>query len=830
VSKRIFIFIVIFFISTLSAISLNNEKKSVEIVKASSSLKVDGILSEDAWQNAAVAKDFIQYEPYNGKKPSLPTEVKIIYDDQAIYFGAILYDNNPDSIIQDLGVRDEFTGMNSDLFTVFISTFNDGVNAVEFMVSASGVQSDGKHNGDNGDSNWDGVWESAVGFTDNAWIVEMKIPYSALRFSKKEDQTWGIQFFRSIRRYREWSSWNYADVNIQGLINQLGEVAGIKDVEPPLRLSVTPYVSAYLENDADGNQWNSDFNAGMDLKWGINQSFTLDMILIPDFGQVQSDDEVLNLSPYEVRYDEKRAFFTEGTELFNKGNIFYSRRIGSRPKNADDAEDDLHSNEIVDNNPIETQLINSSKISGRTSGGLGIGFLNAMTGSVDAIIKDTIPEIVSNGLEIELNYKKRKFRTQGFTNYNMLVLDQTLKNNSYVSIANTNVQYSGEDYTANVTAAEFKLMNKENSYQLYGSGALSQIYTDASSLGHKYFLMFAKTKGNFQFEVAHNTESDTYDPNDMGYIQQNNESTWYGELDYNINEPFWKVLNWHNEVNFRYENLYKPRKFSEFQFSAITNTTFAKSYINTGLFASVKPIEGYDHFEPRVDGWKFKTARVVMGNWWISTDYRKRIAGDFNAGAWKAMDHNRYGYWMGFGPRLRISDKWLLTYRLTMDNDFNTYGYIEDYETTNSYNETETTIDFGKRDQYTFINTLSTNYIFNNKMSLSLRVRHYWSRVEYSDYYKLKENGELTESIGYDTYGNEENLNYNAFTLDMKYLWRFAPGSEMALVWKNAIYTDDEKITNNFIDNLNDTFGSSQINSISFKILFYLDYHYLKRN
>ncbi|PLX20559.1 MAG: hypothetical protein C0597_04030, partial [Marinilabiliales bacterium] len=203
-----------------------------------------------------------------------------------------MYDNNPDSIIKDLGVRDEFTHMNSDLFTVLISTFNDGVNAVEFMVSASGVQSDGKHNGNHGDPNWDGVWQSEVNITDNAWIVEMRIPYSALRFSKEESQTWGIHFFRQIRRYREWSTWNFADNNVQGFINQMGEINGINDIEPPLRLSVTPYVSAYLENDGDDNSWGNDFNAGMDLKWGISQSFTLDMILIPDFGQVQSDDEI----------------------------------------------------------------------------------------------------------------------------------------------------------------------------------------------------------------------------------------------------------------------------------------------------------------------------------------------------------------------------------------------------------------------------------------------------------------------------------------------------------------------------------------------------------
>lgn len=793
------------------AYSLNNEKKTIEIVKASESPKIDGVLDDNSWKHAAIAKDFIQYEPYNGKAPSLPTEVRIIYDDQAIYFGAIMYDDKPDSIIKDLGVRDEFSGMNSDLFTVLISTFNDGVNAVEFMISASGVQSDGKHNGNNNDPNWDGVWESAVNITDIGWIAEIKIPYSALRFSNEDIQNWGIHFFRQIRRFREWSSWNFVDINTRGMVNQMGELTGIKDIEPPLRLSVTPYVSAYLQNNADDNSWGNDFNAGMDLKWGINQSFTLDMILIPDFGQVQSDDEILNLSPYEVRYDEKRAFFTEGTELFNKGQIFYSRRIGGSPKGPQDVYDHLKINEEVTKNPAETKLINATKISGRTSDGLGIGFINAMTGAVDAKIEDS------------LTNETRTFRTQGFTNYNMLVLDQTLKNNSYVSFVNTNVLHAEDNYTANVTGGEFKLMNKENSYQIYGRGAVSQIYTDSTDLGHTYVLQLAKTKGNFLFEVTHIIESDTYDPNDMGYIQQNNESTWDIELNYNKNKPFWKVLNWHNEFSIRQTSLYKPRKYSDFEINFRTNTTWAKNYLHTGFYIETKPFKRYDYFESRVDGWRYNGHKMAYVNFWASTDYRKRFAIDFRTGAWKAYDYDEYGYQYTIGPRIRFSDKWLLTYNFGVNTAFNTYGYIEDYTDADG----NTRINFGQRDQQTYTNTLNTNYIFSNKSSLSLRVRHYWSRVEYTDFYQLQKDGELSNSIGYDTYGEDQNYNYNAFTIDMKYLWRFAPGSELSLVWKNAIYTDETKIINNFFDNLNTTFESSQINSISLKILYYLDYQYL---
>jgi hypothetical protein len=820
VRKGFLLFIVaISFLSNFTVKALNNEKKTLEIVKVEHGPKIDGVLDEDVWLQAAVAKDFTQYEPYNGAEPSLPTDVKIIYDNHAIYFGAIMYDNNPDSIIKDLGVRDEFSGINSDLFTVLISTFNDGVNAVEFMVSASGVQSDGKHNGNHGDPNWDGVWESAVKITDEGWIVEMKIPYSALRFSQDDIQTWGIHFFRQIRRFREWSSWNFVDINVKGKINQMGEISGIKDVEPPLRLSVTPYVSAYLENDADGNQWNNKFNAGMDLKWGINPSFTLDMILIPDFGQVQSDDEVLNLSPFEIKYDEKRAFFTEGTELFSKGNIFYSRRIGSRPKGADDeVEDQLNENETITLNPSETKLINATKISGRTSGGLGIGFINAMTGAVDAEIEDSVTGV------------KRKYRTQGFTNYNMLVLDQTLKNNSYISLANTNVLHAEDNYTANVTATEFKLLDKENAYQLYGRGALSQKYSESTDLGHYYVVQAAKTKGNFLFELTHTIESDTYDPNDMGYVRNNNEATWDLELSYDINKPFWKVLNWRNEISFRHTSLYKPREYSDFEINFRTNTTFAKSYLHAGFYIELKPFNRYDYYEPRVDGWRYNRHKMYYSQAWLSTDYRKKLAFDFRFGAWEAFEHDQYGYNLSFGPRFRINDKWLFIYNANIHTSFNTYGYVDDYTQENSGGTTEQVINFGMRDQQTITNTINTNYIFNNKMSLSFRARHYWSRVEYDDFYTLQRNGDLSESIGYDAYGNEEDYNYNAFTIDMKYLWRFAPGSELALVWKNAIYTSETDIVNNFWDNLDHTMGASQINSISLKILYYLDYQYLKRS
>ncbi|MFO7829878.1 MAG: DUF5916 domain-containing protein, partial [Bacteroidales bacterium] len=230
-------------------------------------------------------------------------------------------------------------------------------------------------------------------------------------------------------------------------------------------------------------------------------------------------------------------------------------------------------------------------------------------------------------------------------------------------------------------------------------------------------------------------------------------------------------------------------------------------------------------FEPRVDGWKLELPRTGIANIWLSTDYRKNLAGNLRFGSWTSFDDDQYGYWYSIGPRLRFSDKWLLTYSFDVNNKYNSFGYVESFENVDD----DVIIHMGNRDQSTYTNTINTSYIFNNKASLSFRMRHYWSRVEYTDFHRLLPDGTLSPSIGYDTYGNSKDLNYNAFTIDMQYLWRFAPGSELSIVWKNAIYTGSDIIINNFMDNLENTFAASQINSISFKILYYLDYQYLKK-
>lgn len=771
--------------------------------------QIDGVLSDAFWQEAAVVDSFVQFSPYNGKPPVFQSKILIAYNDRAIFIGARLFDPAPDSILTEIGHRDHVHDSNAELFGVLLNPFDDGINMLEFMVSSAGVQTDLKHTGQYGDINWNAVWHSEVSVDAQGWIAEIEIPYSALRLPNKLGKPWGVHFFRRNRRYREWSTWVPIDNTSNEFISQAGKLLSINNINPPVRLSFTPYLGTYFESES--NLWGSDFRGGMDLKYGINQSFTLDMTLIPDFGQVKSDDKILNLSPFEIQYDEQRSFFTEGTELFSKGNIFYSRRIGGYPKFIGKAEDDLAVHEEIAEHPLNTRMVNATKLSGRTSGGTGLGFFNAMTSEARAVIEDTITGA------------SRHFVTQGFTNYNMVVVDQNLPNNSYASLANTNVYYNGKEAFANVTAVDMAFANKQNNYRMAFRGAWShRSYADDPD-GYTYQLVFSKTKGKFKFDYEHNVESHTYNPNDMGFLMQNNEWTQQLELEFEENEPFGKFLNWYSSFEVRYASLYKPRKFNELEFSFVSATTLKDNYFHMGIFTLYKPVETNDYYEARVEAQVFHRPSIGFVNAWFSTDYRKSLALNGNVGYKKSQWDNHYAYWFYISPRIRFGDKLNLSLSYMFDDERNDIGYVNDEEI-----NSVTNVYFGKRSIKTYNTVLEVNYLFNNKLSFNLRNRYYWRKVAYNEYYLLNTNGDIGQVLPFERFGPEENINYNAYTIDAQLLWHFSPGSELSLVWKNQIYTSDEILQKDYFGNLSYTLGNTPINSLSLRILYYLDYLNIK--
>jgi len=807
--RTAFIFCLLFI--PVSMVFPQAEKKSIAASAVDRAPRIDGILDEPEWQSAPIAKDFIQKEPYNGKGPLFATEVRFMYDNTGLYVGVIMFDPYPDSIPAQMGLRDA-GNLNADNFLLLLSPFNDGINAFCFAVFASDVQADFKLSGTNseGDFSWDAVWLSKARKNEHGWAVEMKIPYSAIRFPIKPVQEWGMNCLREIRRYREKDTWNLIDSKISGDVNQSGLLTGIKNISPPLRLSVTPYLSGYLQNTAETSEYTMSYNYGADLKYGINQSFTLDMTLIPDFGQVRSDDKIYNFSPFEIRYDERRQFFTEGTELFNKGGIFYSRRVGAEPKGYSNPESSRNENEVVTDNPNQTKLINASKVSGRTGDGLGIGVFNAMSANTWATLRDT------------LTGESRRILTQGFTNYNTVVFDQNLKNNSYLDFLNTNYFMPTEGYTANVTGTSFKFANNAYTYALTGDGFISQKYYshDSPDLGYHYSLSYGKISGNFRFNYTQLLETDTYDPNDMGFNVINNRFDNNISFQYNIYDPFWKVLNWYNYAQVSYNTLCNGLKFTSLSFNAQSNTTTTR-HLSLGANAFYAPIPSHDYYEPRAEGWMYISPAYGDMAVWISSDYSKKLAIDAAISGYIAPSIKSSGYAFSFEPRYRISDRIFLLYEFFYENIKNDVGYVDQAVDTSG----NTIIYFGRRDRLNITNILEMNYMITSTMSVDLRARHYWIRAPYYSYSILQTDGTLQPA----GYAGDPDINYNLVNVDLTYVWNFAPGSQLSVMWKGAITSFSNDVSTGFFEDLSKTISTPSSNSFSIRILYYLDALYFKK-
>jgi hypothetical protein len=786
---------------------LNPAKKIMQAQRVEAGITIDGIMDEMSWFDATPASGFVQNQPDPGGKPSQPTEVKILYDNRGLYVGAMMHDVQADSILRELSQRDQLA--NTDWFGIFIDAYRDGINGVSFIVTPSNVQFDAKYSAFGEDENWDAVWESAVQITDKGWIAELFVPYSAIRFPEVDEQVWHLNFGRMIRRHQEKHFWSEVNPQEAGFLNQAGYLKNIKNIKSPVRLQATPFLTVYAEHyyDKNGEPKNSfgrSFSGGMDIKYGITDAFTLDMTLIPDFGEAQSDNQVLNLSPFEVRFDENRQFFTEGIELFNKGGLFYSRRIGGQPLHYWDVDSELQEGEEVVDNPQTTQLYNATKVSGRTASGLGIGFFNATAGKTTARVRN------SEGTE-------RAIMTNPLTNYNVFVLDQNLKNNSYATLINTTVLRNGTDYDANVTGTVFNLRNKANSYALNGKAVLTQkYYADSTALGHAYNIGIRKTNGNWNWGVTYNVESDTYDPNDLGFLFNNNEQSINGFMEYNIYKPF-SIFN-RGGIGFwnHYSRLYNPDAFTEYGFE---NWVWVqtKGFWNFNYWNYIRPTKSYDYFEPRVAGRYYEMPSFGNFGLNISSDSRKRFRVRMNTNFQNVNEDGRYRLNMGIYPRYRVNDR--LTFQLEVwngnfRNDVGFVNLVEDAETGAE------DIIFGRRDQTVVENVFRTSFNFTANMALTLRMRHYWTKVQYRSFHMLKEDG----TLGYSDYNDSHDTNFNAFNVDMVFRWRFAPGSDIFIVWKDALLDGEGAPANNYFRNLDGLFDAPQSNSLSFKVIYFLDY------
>lgn len=444
------------------------------------SVRVDGVLDEPDWQRAPVATGFRQFEPEEGAVPSQRSEVRILYGEAALYVGAMLYDDSPEAILRTLGRRDEFN--QADWFHVSIDSYFDRKTAYTFAINAGGVQVDGIRT-DRLDTSWDAVWESATRVTPEGWVVELRIPYSMLRFAEADVQRWGINFRRRIPRLGEVSDWaliRRSELGA-GAVAQFGILDGLRGIRPRRNIQVTPYTLARLQSeeneDLPGERLvDTGIDVGGDVKIGLSSNVTLDATISPDFGQVESDPAVLNLSAFETFFPERRPFFTEGIQIFEYdlergGRLLYTRRIGA-----------------------EAPIIGAMKLSGRTSNGLSFGVLGAATGD---------------------NFDPSRF-------YSTARLRQQLGDYSQVGAILTG--FDGPEARSLSTGADWDLRFGGNTYRFNGQTSFAHRNAfepdEDDDTGFSLMAGLDKIRGVWNFFSGITVISDGFNPNDLGRLRR----------------------------------------------------------------------------------------------------------------------------------------------------------------------------------------------------------------------------------------------------------------------------------------------------------------------
>ncbi|MCZ6594560.1 MAG: DUF5916 domain-containing protein, partial [Bacteroidetes bacterium] len=760
----------------------SQEKKTLEATRISNPPKIDGILDDEIWQSLPAYGDFKMYQPGNEGVVAAEygTEVKMAYDDKAVYIAAYMFDPDPDGILSQFSQRDEVF-VQADHFAVALNTYNDGINETHFFVTSAGTIGDALATQSDFDFGYNVVFECKISKDDNGWYAEFKIPYNALRFPEIEVQDWSINFFRKITSLNETHSWNLIDNSVGRNSQYNGIVTGVRDINPPLRLTFYPFAQGVVTS-FDGTT-ETDLSVGLDVKYGLSDSFTLDATLIPDFGQASFDAVRLNLGPFEQTFRENRPFFTEGVDLFNKGEIFFSRRVGGPP--SVDVEELLGENEEATDAPSKVNLLNAIKISGRTKGQLGIGFFNAITEKTYAKVRDTITG------------ESRKVLVEPISNYNIFVLDQQFHGNSSVSIINTNVLRSGSFRDANTTAFVFDIADKGNRFRSSGRAIVSNVFEmDGTKTGFQSELDIFRIKGKFRYGVGHDFSDTDYDINDLGLNFRNNFNNFGARVSYRIFEPT-KTFNQYNfSLSFSHRRLYKP------------DVQTGNNYNLNWFFFTIKRFafggstsynsEMDDYFEPRVDG-RFVTFNENLGGrFFISTDFRKKFAVDAAVGFRNFFNDPQRQRFYDLEPRYRFSDRFLIVLSTDLSFRKNNFGYVED---------TETEIIFGQRDITNIENQITASYNFDPYKAIDLRFRNFWSIADYSDniFWILNEDGSRTLTT-YDLSENDPNQNFNIWNLDLSFRWRFAPGSEATLLYRNQIFKQDEQSTLNYGESLNGLF------------------------
>ncbi len=836
------------------------------------SVNVDGKLEEAVWAQATWIRDFVQRLPHEGAPPSDSMRLAILYDDDALYVGARMFSRDPSKIQAPLSRRDN--PYQAEHLWVSFDSYHDRRTAYSFGVTASGVRFDWYHASDNQDvvdRGFDPVWEAKATIDGLGWTAEMRIPFSQLRFTDQPVQVWGFNVDHWNPATSEDVFWIAVPRNRTGWSSFMGELVGIEGIKPTRRLELMPYAAAdsRLESDvAAADPFNGGANlggrVGADLKMGLGPNITLDGTVNPDFGQVEADPAVVNLSAFEVFFDEKRPFFTEGSQLLRGSgpSYFYSRRIGASP--ACNAEGDF-----VDC-PHNATILGAAKVTGRLATGMSLGALAAVTSRESARTYDTATSAFG------------RVEVAPPAGYGVVRLQQEFgASKSVVGVTLTTVQrdldsllvptYSRHAYAG---GADWVLRWDRGGYELRGWLGFSQLRGDTSDINRvqqssvHYFqrpdahdltydparttltgsvgsMWFRKTKGNWLYDLQYAWESPAYDPNDAGRLGNADGRNVFAGLIYRQTKPRAWFQNYNAALS----------AFTEYDFGGDRQVLFTELYGEVVL-KNFWDLSSYFDYQPRAFDHSATRGGPEMAtperwNWVV------RLASKFGAkNSWVGRVY--YGEDELDGQTYRLSGE--ISLRPSTRFQFSaTPNYLRaisprQYLTTFTGGGPAATYGsryvFARIDQSTFLMQLRANYTIGPDLTLELYGEPFAASGRYyglgelaaARTFRLREYGAsgggttlardsagdytITDNGGADTLRiANPDFNILSFRSNAVLRWEWRPGSTLYLVWAQNKFGYQPMARLVGFGDLADSFGARGDNFFAVKVSYWIPVH-----
>jgi len=824
------------------------EPKRIEAVRTLDPVSIDALLSEPVWRRPGNS-GFTQRDPNEGHPPSQKTEVWIAYDDEALFVAAQLHDSIPDSIVTRIGRRD--TELNSDWFFVGIDSYHDKRTGFYFGVTPSQSIADGVlFNDEEDDGSWDGVWEVAATVDAKGWAVEMRIPYSQLRFPKLEEYVWGINFLRIIERHKEEDYFVMVPKKESGAVSRYAHLTGICGISPPARLEILPYVASAGKflNHQRGDPFNDgsilDQQIGADMKIGLGSNLTLNATLNPDFGQVEVDPAVVNLTQFETFFEDKRPFFVEGSHFFNFGrggannfwgfnwssaNFFYSRRIGRRPQGGPQ-----HSG-FVDL-PDRTTIGGAAKLTGRISGSWTLGALQSFTvreyADVDSAgfrYSDVVEPFSSYSVVRvlrEFNEGKQAIGLMGTAALHDLnqpyLTDQYNRRSFSIGIDGwTNIDEdrmwvaTGWVAGTRIEGSPSRIHDLQRLparyYQRPDADHLA-LRPNATSLnGYGGRIAVNKQKGNWQFNSAFGILSPGFDSNDLGFLFQTD------------------VINAHVVAGYQWFDPDGTLRRKRCNVATFRNYDFGGNKIGEGYFLfynaelmSYWGIEGNLNFSPAVldtritrGGPAMKTTNQYGASFYAYSDSREPAVLDLSVFGGRS-ESGGYAFQVSPGVDWKPSSRVKIRFSPNILHDVTIAYWVHSTEDSTAARTDGTRYVFGKLDQKEVSATIRIDWTFTPRLSFQLFLQPLFSVGSYSEFKEFAQPGTYTFTLygqGGSTIAEQRDaaativsyavdpdangpapsftirnpdFNFKSLRGNAIVRWEYLPGSTLFLVWTQS--------------------------------------------